>query len=152
MEQWCAGIMRMSKASPSPSSHSSTGMALIHRSEVYARSKCYAQAGADAAAAVLHFESSRHRMLLAKQCNPDALIATHVDEPGTTSPFKRAPIDPLAWAWYAIDAVQRRTPSLLTIIAQQVCAWRGVCGRGRPPRPGLGRCRRLLRPRARLRP
>lgn len=31
--------------------------------------------------------------------DPDALVATHIYHPGTTSPFRRARIDPLAWAW-----------------------------------------------------
>jgi len=77
-------------------------MALIHRSEMYSRAKCFAQAGVDAVAAIHFFESQQRSVVIAARRNPDSLVATHIFQPGTTSPFRRARIDPLAWSWCAI--------------------------------------------------
>jgi hypothetical protein len=68
---------------------------------MYLRAKCYVQAGCDAAAAVSHFESCSSLAIVRKrgQVDPDCLTATHIHQPGTTMPFRRARLDPLAWAW-----------------------------------------------------
>jgi hypothetical protein len=77
------------------------GMAFIHRASMFVRAKCYAQAGCDAAAAVAHFESSSclAAARLPGQLDADSLTVTHIHQPGTRKPFRRARVDPLAWAW-----------------------------------------------------
>ena len=76
-------------------------MAYIHRAAMFCRAKCYRQAAIDAQAAVSYFQSSCTMASAHKpgRGDPDALTATHVHHPGTTSPFRRARIDPLAWSW-----------------------------------------------------
>ena len=77
-------------------------MAYIHRAAMFFRAKCYRQAAVDARAAVTYFQSScamASARTLGRR-DPDALTATHIHHPGTTSPFRRARIDPLAWGWY----------------------------------------------------
>jgi tetratricopeptide (TPR) repeat protein len=80
-----------------------TGMAYLHRAAMYVRAKCYAQAGCDAAAAAALFESSSSvaAARLPGQPDPNRLVVTHIHKPGTTEPFLRARLDPLAWAWCA---------------------------------------------------
>lgn len=97
---WSAGAPDASVRSCDPAS--CAGMALIHRSEMYSRAKCFAQAGVDAVAAIHFFESQQRSVVVAARRNPDSLVATHIFQPGTTSPFRRARIDPLAWSWCAI--------------------------------------------------
>ena len=80
------------------------GMAYIHRSRMYALAKCYAQAAKDAEAAVKYFQSCTRALTMPGQCDPDALSMTHIYHPGTTSPFRRARIEPLAWAWCVLTA------------------------------------------------
>jgi hypothetical protein len=71
---------------------------------MYVQAKCYLQAGCDAEAAVRHFESVA-RALSPGRHDPDALSVTHIHQPGTMSPFRRARVDPLAWAWCARGAI-----------------------------------------------
>lgn len=44
--------------------------------------------------------------------DPDTLTATHIHRPGTIMPFRRARIDPLAWAW--CDAACQRANAVLS--------------------------------------
>lgn len=85
-------------------------MAYVHRAEMFVHAKCYSQAGADAAMAVQFFESQAENStgMHRKGLDPDALHATHIFQPGTTSPFRRARIVPLAWAWCVPAATQRK--------------------------------------------
>jgi tetratricopeptide (TPR) repeat protein len=117
-----------------------TGMAYIHRAAMFCRAKCYLQAAVDAKAAIAYFQSSSSMAGAHKpgRRDPDALVATHIYHPGTTSPFRRARIDPLAWAWCA--AARKQLCAMALTPACQVRARRGAHRRNRPPgaRPGCG--------------
>lgn len=83
-------------------------MAYIHRAAMHTHAKCFAQAGADADAAIAYFQALRQTAVTpcARFLDPDTLTVTHIHQPGTTEPFRRARLEPLAWAW--CDAVRQR--------------------------------------------
>ena len=99
MERRCAqAVLRIRRAGLTPDA---PGMAYIHRAAMFCRAKCYRQAAVDAKAAIAYYQSSSTMVGAHKpgRRDPDALTATHIYHPGTTTPFRRARIDPLAWAW-----------------------------------------------------
>jgi hypothetical protein len=105
-------------------------MAYIHRSQMYHRAKCYSQAAADAVEAIRLYQSCSTALVVRQQPHKrssDALMVTHIHRPGTMHAFRRARVDPLAWAWCVGDAFlssshQRHSPGLHS----QVRARRGI--------------------------
>ena len=78
-------------------------MAYIHRSQMYYRAKCYAQAAADAVEALKLYQSCSAALVVRQphKRSPDVLMVTHIHRPGTVHAFRSARVDPLAWAWCA---------------------------------------------------
>lgn len=71
----------------------SAGMAYLHRAALSVQAKCFAQAAADATSALEFFGSNE------RAAQEPVLWTMLVDQPGTLSPFRKARVVPLAWAW-----------------------------------------------------
>ena len=101
-------------------------MAYIHRSQMYHRAKCYSQAAADAVEAIKLYESCSTAVVVRQQPHkrsPDALVVTHMHRPGTVQAFRRARVDPLAWAWCADASLPACShPGRSPALHPQVCA------------------------------